>query len=499
VYTPDYETFAKLAEKGNVVPVYRQLLGDTLTPVRAHLALGEGDYSFLLESVTGGEDIGRYSFLGRDPFMVFTARRETVTIEDADGVRTVETEDPLAELEKIMSRYKPVPVEGMPERSPSGAVGFMAYDIVRYYEHLPDPPPDVDGLPDVAFGLYDSILVFDHVTKTVKVVCNAIIEDDGPRAAYDRAAEKIDRLCRDLASPVETVAEDVTAPGEVAVDFTSNFAREDFEVAVEKCKEYIYAGDIFQVVLSQRLSVATGADPFNMYRALRVTNPSPFMFYLRMKDLVLVGSSPEVMIRVEGRKVTLRPIAGTRRRGATREADEALARELLADPKERAEHVMLVDLGRNDLGRVSKYGTVRITELMIVERFSRVMHITSNIEGELLDDKSGFDALKAAIPAGTLSGAPKVRAMEILDELETVRRGPYGGAVGYIDFAGNIDTCITIRTIVVNEAKGTAFVQAGGGDVADSVPANEWQETMRKAQAVLEAVEIAGKLGKGAS
>jgi len=380
---------------------------------------------------------------------------------------------------------------GLP-RFLGGLVGYAAYDMVRYYERLPNVPTDDRELPDLAFGLYPDMIVFDHVSKTIKVVSNAHA-GEGALTAYRRAADRIERLVDKLGSGSSDLPPAQIDPTtEPRLAFSSNFRREDFERAVEKCKEYIFAGDIFQVVLSQRLAVKTAADPFSIYRALRVVNPSPFMFHLKTPSCTLVGSSPEVMCRVEDGVITNRPLAGTRRRGKTEEEDKALEAELLADPKERAEHIMLVDLGRNDVGRAARLGSVKVTECMKVERYSHVMHISSNVQGELAEGKTAFDALRAALPVGTVSGAPKVRAMEIIDELEPTKRGPYAGAVGYMDFTGNMDTCIALRTLVI---KGdTAYIQVGAGLVADSVPASEYQETINKAKGQLMAIEIAEQI-----
>ena len=377
-----------------------------------------------------------------------------------------------------------------------GAVGYAGYDTVRYVENLPNPPQDDRKLPDLSFAFYDHMIVFDNVQKTVIVVVLANLgEGKGPKTetqlkgAYEEACRRVDRFVAKLSTPTESLTPtDIAVAGESHLAFKSNFTQPQFEDAVRKCVEYIRAGDIFQVVLSQRLAIPLTADPFEVYRTLRVVNPSPFMFFLRTPKCTLVGSSPEILVRVVDGKVTVRPLAGTRRRGKTEEEDQRLAEELLADPKERAEHVMLVDLGRNDVGRVAQFGSVEISDVMVIERYSHVMHITSNVTGQLTDDRDAFDALAACLPAGTVSGAPKVRAMEIIDELEPHRRGPYGGAVGYIDFAGNMDTCIALRTMVIQN--GTAYIQAGAGIVADSVPEREYEETLNKARGLLKAIEI---------
>jgi len=491
MYTPGYKDFCRLAKKGNVVPLYRQLLSDTLTPVLAFDKVARSHhYAFLLESVIGGEKVARFSFLGCDPFLVVKAYGKKVEIARGKRVEKFSSENPLKNLQREIARYRSAHVEGLP-RFCGGAVGYASYDVVRYFEYLPDMPPDRLKLPDLCFGFYDSMLIFDHINKTVKVVVNAFVERGGIRKAYEKAALKIDRMTRELLRPTALVSEDISTKGEVKRSFKSNFKKRDYCEAVRKCKRYIRAGDIFQVVPSQRLSMTTSAKPFNIYRTLRVINPSPYMFFLKMKDHQLIGSSPEVMVGLENGRVRLRPIAGTRPRGKTPEEDAELEKELLGDPKERAEHVMLVDLGRNDVGRVCDYHTVRLSECMVIERYSHVMHIVSEVTGKLSKGKSAIDTLMACLPAGTLSGAPKVRAMEIIDEIEPEKRGPYGGAVGYVDFSGNMDTCITIRTIILKGK--TAYVQAGGGIVADSVPEREYQETLNKAKALLKAIELTEK------
>jgi len=487
-YFPGLDEFKLKCELGNVVPVYRQLMADTLTPVSAFQKIADGPYAFLLESASGPEKIGRYCFLGSSPFALFTGTGDHVEIREDDRVQRVRTTNPFNEFREQLSRFRIAPVEGLPRFS-CGAVGYMAYDVVRFVEHLPDCPPDDRGLPDIFFMLFDKILIFDHLNKTIKVVCSVRTDGVEPEEAYRGAQRQIEKLIAKLRTPVDGLSDDITPAGDINLPYESNFRREDYLDGVVRCKEYIRAGDIFQVVPSQRLKVRTDAAPLDIYRALRVINPSPYMFLLKMDDVHLVGSSPEVMVRVENRQVTVRPIAGTRRRGANDEEDERLAAELLADPKERAEHVMLVDLGRNDVGRVCLYGTVKVDELMVIEKYSHVMHIVSNVSGKLREGMGALDALMACLPAGTLSGAPKVRAMEIIDELEPTKRGPYGGAVGYFDFSGNMDTCITIRTVVLRG--GSAYVQAGGGIVADSVPEQEFEETLNKAKALLRAIQVA--------
>ncbi|HUW57725.1 MAG TPA: anthranilate synthase component I [Planctomycetota bacterium] len=489
MYCPTFEQFQELAGQGNVVPVYRQLLGDILTPVSAFSRIAAGPHAFLLESVVGGEKIGRYSFLGTDPFCIFKATRNHVTVERDGETTEKEVENPLDELRQIIRQYRTAPVPGLPRLS-AGAVGYFAYDVVRYEEHLPDAPPDTLGLPDIYLMFFNTMVIFDNVNKTLKVVHAPRLDGTSVHAAYDAAMATIRELCERLRAPgTLNLADDITPGGPVKLQYTSNVTRDYYVEVVKKCKEYITAGDIFQVVPSQRLKTVTNVEPFNIYRTLRAINPSPYMFYLKMDDLRLIGSSPEVMVRVEDGNVMLRPIAGTRPRSEDEEEDRRLADELLADPKERAEHVMLVDLGRNDVGRVAEYNTVKVEDCMVIERYSHVMHIVSSVVGKLAAGRDAFDTLRACLPAGTLSGAPKVRAMEIIDEVETERRGPYGGAVGYIDFSGNMDTCITIRTIVMKGNE--AYVQAGGGIVADSVPLTEYEETLNKARGLLKAIEVA--------
>jgi anthranilate synthase component 1 len=497
-HRPSLEEFVELARGASVVPVYRQLIGDTLTPVSAFCKIQEGDWAFLFESVVGGERVGRYSFLGSGPFLRFQAFDRRVQIQDAGTAgrpaRPVEFDhpDPLRLLEEKLAAYRAPSLPGLP-RFCGGAVGYAGYDTVRYVERLPNPPPDDRQLPDLCFAFYDRMVIFDHITKTIAVVAHAHAPGGGAdelKRSYQEACGRVDRLVERLQQGVADLQlTDIAPVGETQLPYRSNFTAEAFQAAVAKCKEYIKAGDAFQVVLSQRLETETRARPFDIYRTLRVVNPSPFMFYLKAGPTCLVGASPEILVRVEGDVVTLRPLAGTRRRGRTEEEDARLAAELLADPKERAEHIMLVDLGRNDVGRVARYGTVQLSDVMTVERYSHVMHISSNVSGRLREGMSAFDALRAGLPAGTLSGAPKVRAMEIIDELEPHRRGPYGGAVGYIDFSGNMDTCIALRTMVLKGQ--TAYLQAGAGIVADSVPAAEYEETINKAMGLLRALEIA--------
>ncbi|MGR3310335.1 MAG: anthranilate synthase component I [Candidatus Brocadiales bacterium] len=494
LYYPSFDEFKSLANQGNLIPVYRQLFADTLTPVSAFQKISDTDYAFLLESAAGGEKIARYSFLGYNPFSSIRCQKNKVEIIKEGQINSFNSKDPIDVLEKEIKRFSPVKLDGLPYFT-SGAVGYVSYDAIRYVERLPDTAQDTLNLPDIYFMLYESMIIFDHLNKTIKVVCNAFIDKGKDlHSAYTDATQHIDSIIEKLRTPVTTLSGDIKTEGEIKKRFSSNFTKDDFMAAVNKCKEYIKAGDIIQAVISQRLKVQTQADPFNIYRSLRVINPSPYMFFLKMNNLTLIGSSPEVMVKVANGKVNVRPIAGTRQRGATEEEDVALARELIADPKECAEHIMLLDLGRNDVGRVSEYGSVHIDEQMIIEKYSHVMHIASSVTGKLRNDMNAFHALKACLPAGTLSGAPKIRAMEIIEELEPVRRGPYGGAVGYIDFSGNMDTCITIRTIVLIDDN--AYVQAGAGIVADSVPEREYQETLSKAKGLLKAIEVAEEMNR---
>jgi anthranilate synthase component 1 len=491
-YRPTFGEFAELARGASLVPVYRQLTGDTLTPVSAFCKIQEGDWSFLFESVIGGERVGRYSFLGSGPFLRFLAHGNQVQIlTDSGPVFEGEHPDPIRLLEERLSTCRAPQVPGLP-RFCGGAVGYAGYDAVRYVERLPQPPPDDRHLPDLCFAFYDRMVIFDHINKTIAAVAHAHVDAADLRRSYQAACDRVDRLVERLQQgSAELQLTDIAPLGEVTLPYRSNFEPAAFEAAVEKCKEYIKAGDIFQVVLSQRLQTETQARPFDIYRTLRVVNPSPFLFHVKAGPLCLVGSSPEIMVRVEGGKVTIRPLAGTRRRGKDEDEDARLAAELLADPKERAEHIMLVDLGRNDVGRVAVYGSVQLSDVLSVERYSHVMHLCSTVTGRLQPGKTAFDALRACLPAGTLSGAPKVRAMEIIDELEPCKRGPYGGAVGYVDFSGNMDTCIALRTLVLQGQ--TAYLQAGAGIVADSIPASEREETLNKARGLLRALEMAEK------
>jgi len=491
--TPDYPTFETRATQGNLVPVVREVLADQDTPVSAYeklrTALRASDpdaCTFLLESVEGGENIARYSMLGGMPRGILKATGRTAEYLAHGQVRTFEDVDPLAVLQRLMKDYRPVPDPSLP-RFAGGAVGFLGYDAVAQFDRVPlSPNPGLD-FPDMVFLIADTVILFDQVRHTMKLVANAFIEDD-PRAAYDDAVARLDRLAKMLQTPLPRRMLDAALP-EADLPFTSNTVRADFLNAVETSREYIRAGDIIQVVLAQRFAVEGRDDPLQVYRALRSVNPSPYMFCLELGDIALAGSSPEVHVRQEDGRVDIRPIAGTRKRGADEPADLALEEDLLADPKERAEHVMLVDLARNDIGRVCAPGSVEVSEFMVIERYSHVMHIVSNVTGQIADDHDSYDLMRATFPAGTLSGAPKIRAMEIISELEPDRRGPYGGAVGYFGFDGNLDCCITIRTCFF--AGGHTFVQAGAGLVADSVPESEFEETVNKAKGMMRALALA--------
>ena len=489
-HLPDFQAFRGLAEGVHLVPVYRRLIGDALTPVSAFHKLDAGPSACLFESVVGGEKVGRYSFLTAEPFLQIEAQGHLVRITSSAGTEEFQSADPLEDLRRHVDALRAVRLPELPPFT-GGAIGYAGYDVVRYVERLPNAPSDDRGLPDLSFAFYDQMVIFDNVTKTVVVVAMARVDrkDGDLQSAYDDACRRVDALVRRLSVPDTSLpVTDISTTGAVKLSYKSNFTQDEFEAAVDKCVEYIRAGDIFQVVISQRLELEIESPAFEIYRTLRIVNPSPFMFYLRTPTVTLVGSSPEIMVRVVDGQVTVRPLAGTRPRGATEEEDRRLAQELLADPKERAEHVMLVDLGRNDVGRVARYRTVQLTDVMTIERYSHVMHITSNVTGQLADGKDSFDALRACLPAGTVSGAPKVRAMQIIDELEPHRRGPYAGAVGYIDYSGNMDTCIALRTLVLQGNR--AYVQAGAGIVADSVPRYEYQETLNKARGLLKAIEI---------
>ena len=495
MYSPDLDTFLTRAQEGNLVPVYREILADMETPVSAFLKLrdaGDG-YACLLESVAGGEHIARYSYLACNPYKTFSSRGRTVTVRENGDTHTVElpdNEDPLDELKRHLAAYRYVPLPGW-ERFCGGAVGYMGYDMVRFFEDLPDENPDDLDLPESQFMFADTLIIFDHVLHRVRVLAHAFVGDD-PQAAYWDAVQRIERTVEVLTGPRPAAEAKASSPATVPDDpaaMASTMTRTRHREAVLKAKEYIAAGDIIQVVLAHRLSAQVRVDPFDLYRALRAINPSPYMYYLSFGDLKIIGASPEILVTEDQGRIVTRPIAGTRRRGLTAEEDLLREQDLLADEKERAEHIMLVDLHRNDIGRVCEPGSVQVDDLMSVERYSHVMHIVSNVVGKLAADKDQFDVLRAAFPAGTVSGAPKIRAMEIIEELEPVRRGPYAGAVGYFSFSGSMDTCITLRTIVMQG--NTCHFQAGGGIVADSDPDAEYDETLAKMGALLDAARMA--------
>jgi len=491
---PSRNEFRRRCREGNLVPVWREFLADLATPVSAYAALRQGGAGtergmFLLESVEGGERLGRYSFIGSSPRLVFRARGCSAEVIGEEGtLRRWEGTDPLDALRDVLAGYQAVPDPELP-RFFGGAVGYISYDWISQVERrVPLSRGEGLGWPDMVFMIADTLVIFDHVRHTIRIVADAHVQGD-PDRAYDQAAERIEGVYRQLTSPVSyRLAEAPTRP-QVDVHFRSNMEPEQFKAAVQRVREYISAGDVIQVVLSQRFEAPGDVDPLSAYRALRSLNPSPYMFFLELGERSMVGSSPEVHVRCEEGNVEIRPIAGTRPRAEDPAEDERLAAELLADPKERAEHIMLVDLARNDIGRVCSYGSVRVPELMVIERYSHVMHIVSDVVGRLAPAKDMFDVMRATFPAGTVSGAPKIRAMQIIAELETVRRGPYSGAVGYFSFNGNLDSCITIRTILFD--RGTAYVQAGAGIVADSDPEREYEETCNKARGMLKALEIA--------
>jgi anthranilate synthase component 1 len=492
MFRPSLEEFKQKAKKGNLIPIYREILADRETPVSVFQKIDDGRYSFLLESVEGGEKWARYSFLGSRPSVIVrTFGRKAEIIRSGKNAKLAFEQDPLEVIKKVLSEYRPVPDPSLP-RFFGGAVGFIGYDVVRFFEELPGREKSGLDTPDIFFMITDTLVVFDNVTHMIKVVSNAHVKGRSAEVAYSEAVKKINNLVRRLKAGIKIKGSRGKGKKQVKDHtLTSNFTQLQYEQAVLQAKEYIKAGDIFQVVPSQRFQTKISVEPYEIYRALRLINPSPYMYFLRCGDTTVVGASPEVMVRLEGNRIELRPIAGTRRRGVDEEEDKALAEELLADPKERAEHIMLVDLGRNDVGRVSDPGSVNVSELMVIERYSHVMHIVSNVRGRLSTENDAYDVIRACFPAGTVSGAPKIRAMQIIDELEPTQRGPYAGAIGYFGFSGNMDTCITIRTLVIKNS--VAYIQAGGGVVADSDPAAEYQETVNKAKAMMRAVEMAEK------
>jgi len=491
MFKPGLKEFLKLSKKGNVIPVYMEVNADMDTPVSAFLKIKQGDYSFLLESVEGQEKIARYSFLGTNPSMIFKSKGRQIEIIEPgkNKSRSFATkETPLDEIKKIMQDLRGVELAGLP-RFYGGFVGYIGYDTVRFFEKIPDKNKDLLGIPDTLFILTDTILIFDRLNHSLKIVNNIILPKQAgaleKKQLYQQAIKKIESIHDDFN---RFVLQPEPSKRAGKLNISSNLSRREFIKIVKKGKEYIRKGDIIQVVLSQRFKVKTQKDHFEIYRALRSLNPSPYMYYLKLKNFSIVGSSPEMLVRCEDGLVQNRPIAGTRRRGKDKQEDTRLEKELLADEKERAEHLMLVDLGRNDLGRISKPGMVKVDDFMRVEKYSHVMHLVSGVSAVL--DKKRFDiydVLRAAFPAGTVSGSPKIRAMEIIDELENLRRSLYAGSIGYFSFSHNMDTCIAIRTIVLKD--GFAYVQAGAGIVADSVPEKEYQESVNKAKAMMEAIQ----------
>lgn len=486
---PSYPEFRELAHTANIIPVFTEILSDIETPVSVLLKLQHLRYPFLLESVEGGEKWARYSFIGFDPSVVFRAHHGDVFMtEHGTTVRHRNVTDPLALLKTELNRYKPAIIKGLP-RFVGGAVGYFGYDIVKTFEKVPDLKKRSPGFDDIFLLFTDKLIIFDNLRHTIIVLSNAFIRDGNTRKAYDTAVASVRKVIALLNKPLH---KDKQRAVSKVRPFTSNMTQDEYEQMVVKGKEHIRAGDVIQVVLSQRLFSPSAVPPASFYRALRLINPSPYMFYFDLGDKYLIGSSPEVLVRFEDGKVTIRPIAGTRKRGSTHEEDAALEKELLADTKEKAEHVMLVDLARNDIGRIARTGSVHVDQLMIVERYSHVMHIVSEVSGTVLDGKDAVDILKATFPAGTLSGAPKVKAMEIIEHLEKETRGPYGGAVGYISYTGSMDTCIAIRTAFID--RHGIYVQSGAGIVYDSVPGNEYMETRSKAQALMDAAQKAAEI-----
>jgi anthranilate synthase component 1 len=487
---PARAEFLKLARTHSLVPIYRTLVADLETPVTAFLRLAADEPEcFILESVEGGENVGRYTFIGIRPYRKMVSRGSEIEITEKGRTRKVKG-DIFTLWKEEIEGHTPARLPGLPPFT-AGAVGFFAYDVVRQIERLPENTEDDLGMPDASLMFFDEVLAFDHVRKEILLIVTADVRRQKPQPAYEDALKRLNRLARRLARPLPALRHK-RIPGKLKIEYKTR--KKDFLKSVEQAKEYIAAGDIFQVVLSQRFDVQPAVDPFSVYRALRIVNPSPYLYFLRFglskpADTHIVGSSPELLVRVQGDRVDYRPIAGTRPRAASEEEDRRIADELLHDEKERAEHVMLVDLGRNDVGRVSEYGTVKVKDLMFVERYSHVMHLVSSIEGKLRKGMTAVDAFRACFPAGTLSGAPKIRAMEIIEELETTRRGIYGGSVLYADFSGNLTSCIAIRTLLMRGKQG--HIQAGAGIVADSVPEKEYEESINKARAVVRAIERA--------
>ncbi len=483
---PDFNSFKELCKKTPLIPVYKEIVSDFDTPVSLFYKVREGKYNFLFESLEGGEKWGRYSFIGLNPFLIFASKDKKVFLKNKEDEEfiTNDTEDPLANLKEIINSLKPNISNGLP-RFFGGAVGFLGYDMVRFMERLPNTLEDNTGFFDSHFMFPRLLIVHDNLKQSLKIIYCVLTKEGDPIDLYNRAKEEIESTIKKIIKGKDYPS---YANKEVSTVLLPEIPQDRFEDMVKKAKEYIKAGDVIQVVLSQRFSGKNFLDTFSIYRVLRRINPSPYLYYLNLDDECLIGSSPEILVRLTDKKIDVRPIAGTRPRGKTKEEDLALEKDLLADPKERAEHLMLVDLGRNDVGRVAKIGTVKVEDLLTVERYSHVMHLVSGVTGELEDGKDMFDVLRACFPAGTVTGAPKIRAMEIIEELEAFRRGPYAGAVGYFGFSGNMDFAITIRTLC--QKKDMLYLQAGAGIVADSDPTREWQETINKGKALMRTLEL---------
>jgi anthranilate synthase component 1 len=491
---PTFKEFCQLAKQGNLIPIYQELLMDLETPLSFFKRLERDRYSFLLESVEGSERWARYSFLGTQPHCIFKARGNRVEIIENGKSKTLVSDAPLKLLEELLRGYQTVTVSGVPPFF-GGALGYVAYNAVEQFHEIASDKKDPLGMPEIFFLFVQTLIAFDNLKHTIKIIDNVRVDEETDlQRAYEQATRRIEKAVSSLQKKPRGIEPRDVSEGKGERPFRSNLTREGFQKIVSKAKEYIKAGDIIQAVLCQRLETETATDPFEIYRALRFINPSPYMFYLELEDLRIIGSSPETMVRLTGDTIELRPIAGTRRRGSTAEEEKALEADLLSDPKERAEHIMLVDLGRNDVGRVARVGTVEVNELMAIERYSHVIHIVSNVRGQLAADKTPFDLFVSAFPAGTVSGAPKIRAMQIISELEPEKRALYAGAIGYFGYNGNLDTCIVIRTIVMKGKK--VFIHAGAGIVADSDPEMEYQETLNKARAMLKAVELAEQWGE---
>lgn len=486
---PSFKEFSRLAKQGNLIPVYQELLMDLETPLSFFKRMERDRYSFLLESVEGSERWARYSFLGTRPYLIFKSTGTHIEIIEGGERRAIEASSPLKILEGLLKEYRPVTTDGVPPFF-GGALGYVGYDAVAQFHEIPNPKKDPLGMPEIFFIFVQTLVAFDNLKHTIKIIDNVRLNEKGnSRNAYSQATARIKRLVSSLQKKAKSLEARALSEKRSKRKIRSNLTPGAFQAAVRKAKDYIGAGDIIQVVLCQRLETRTHAEPFEIYRALRFINPSPYMFYLELEGLRVIGSSPETMVRLSGNTIELRPIAGTRRRGSSPEEERELEADLLSDPKEKAEHIMLVDLGRNDVGRVAEVGSVDVNELMTIERYSHVIHLVSNIRGKIVAGKGPFDLFVSTFPAGTVSGAPKIRAMQIISELEPERRGLYAGAIGYFSFNGNLDTCIVIRTILMQGKK--AFIHAGAGIVADSDPEKEFQETLNKARAMLKAIELA--------